>query len=140
MNYDPPEFFFLPIFIGKLASGGTDANHHNIHIFWFRSGRSVLGRSGVGLSFHNVVWSMYPVFVSMDKFFLIQVTFMMFLFLCSSLHSFMGDEGCVLQLLFLLAFASKTGSQFALVYIKLSGERIQRDQLVTAQSIYHQTY
>ena len=28
-------FFFLPIFIGKLASKGPDANHHNIHISWF---------------------------------------------------------------------------------------------------------
>lgn len=50
----------------------------------------------VGFSFRNLVWSMYPVFISMDKIFLIQVTFMMFLVSCSSLHLFMDDEGCIL--------------------------------------------
>lgn len=37
----------------------------------------------------------------------------------------MDDEGCILQLLFLLAFASKTGSQFALIYINLFSERFR---------------
>lgn len=37
----------------------------------------------------------------------------------------MDDGGCILQLIFLLVFASRTGSQFALIYIKLSGERFR---------------
>lgn len=35
VNDTPTEFFFLPTFIGKLASEGPDANHRNIHIFHF---------------------------------------------------------------------------------------------------------